>query len=39
MAAERFKQVTTSDLHQIINNAVPKNTKKATKFYVKIFNG
>ena len=39
MAAERFKQVTTSDVHQIINNAVPENTKKETKFYVKIFNG
>ena len=37
MAAERFKQVTTLDVHHIINNAIPENTKKATKFSVKIF--
>ena len=35
--AERFKQVTTSEVHQIINNAVPENTKNATKFADKIF--
>ena len=35
--AERFlKQVTTSEVHQTINNAVPENTKKATKFTVKM---
>ena len=39
MAAERFKQVTTSDVYQIINSAVAENTKKATKFSVKICNG
>ena len=37
--AERFKHVTSSEVDEIINNAVPINTKKATKFAVKIFNG
>ena len=37
--AERFKQVTTSEVHQIINHAVPENIKKATKFALKNFNG
>lgn len=38
-SADRFKLVTTSEVNEIINNAVPENTKKATKFAVKIFNG
>ena len=37
--AGRFKNVTTSEVNEVINNAVPENTKKATKFAVKIFNG
>ena len=36
---ERLKRVMPSEVHQIIHNAVPENTKKATKFAVKIFNG
>lgn len=38
-SADRFKLVTTSEVNEIINNEVPENTKKATKFAVKIFNG
>ena len=37
--AERFQKVTNSQVHQVINNAVSGNTKKATKFAVKICNG
>ena len=37
--AGRFKNVTTSEVNEVINNAVLENTKKATKFAVKIFNG
>ena len=37
--AGRFKNVTTSEVNEVINNAVPENTKKATKFAVKICNG
>ena len=31
--------VTSSEVSEIINNAVPGNTKKATKYAVDIFNG
>ena len=37
--AERFKQATTSEVRQIINHVVPENTRKATKFALKNFNG
>ena len=35
----RFSNVTSSEVSEIINNAVPGNTKKATKYAVNIFNG
>ena len=39
MSAERFKNVTSLEIDEVIRNAVPENTKKSTKFAVKIFNG
>ena len=39
MATERFQNVTSSEINQIISNAVPENIKRSTKFAVKIFNG
>ena len=39
MSTERFKNVATLEIDEVIKNAVPENTKKSTKFAVKIFNG
>ena len=39
MSAERFKNVTSLEIDEVIRNADPENTKKSTKFAVKIFNG
>ena len=35
----RFGELSTEETHEIINNAVPDTTKKATKFGVSLFNG
>ena len=35
----RFQELSTTKLQEILDNAVPEKTKKATKFGVNIFNG
>ena len=35
----RFQELSPTKLQEILDNAVPEKTKKATKFGVNIFNG
>ena len=35
----RFGEISTKEIHEIVNNAVPVTTKKATKFGMRLFNG
>ena len=35
----RFCELTTDKIQEIIDEAVPETTKKATKFGVRLFNG
>ena len=35
----RFCQLTTDEIQKIMDKAVPKTTKKATKFGMRLFNG
>ena len=35
----RFQELSPTKLQEILDNAVPENTKKATKFGMNIFNG
>ena len=37
--AERFAQPTEDEIKSLIENRTPKNTKKATKFGMKVFDG
>ena len=37
--AERFAQPTEDEIKSLIENKTPKNTKKATKFGMKVFDG
>jgi hypothetical protein len=37
--SNRFKNIESHEIEQILNNAIPDNTKKATKFAMKIFDG
>ena len=37
--ASRFASVTSEEITQINNEAVPENTKKATKFGLPVFKG
>ena len=37
--AERFAQPTKDEIKSLIENKTPKNTKKATKFGMKVFDG
>ena len=39
MAASRFAVVTDEEIENIKENSVPTNTKKGTKFGVKLFKG
>lgn len=39
MAASRFAVVTDEEIEEIKENSVPKNTKKGTKYGVKLFKG
>jgi YHS domain-containing protein len=39
MATSRFAVVTDQEIIEIKENAIPKNTKDATKFGVKLFRG
>jgi len=34
-----FQELSPAKIQEILNNAVPENTKKATKFGMNIFNG
>ena len=35
----RFQELSPTKIQEILDNAVPENTKKATKFGMNIFNG
>ena len=35
----RFNELSTDQIHEIMDNAVPVTTKKATKFGMRLFNG
>ena len=35
----RFQELSPAKIQEILNNVVPENTKKATKFGMNIFNG
>jgi len=35
----RFGELSTEEIQEIMDKAVPKTTKKATKFRVRLFNG
>ena len=39
MATSRFVQVTNTEIDEININSIPKNTKDATKFGLKLFQG
>jgi hypothetical protein len=39
MAASRFVEVTDEEISNFKENAVPKSTKEATKFGLKLFRG
>ena len=35
----RFGELSTEDIQQVVDNAVPVTTQKATKFGIRLFNG
>ena len=35
----RFAQISFEEIEQMKENAVPQNTKRATKYWVKLFKG
>ena len=35
----RFFELSTEEIQEIVDNAVPVTTKKATKFGMRVFNG
>ena len=39
MATSRFVQITDKEINEIKINSIPKNTKEATKFEIKLFQG
>ena len=39
MASTRFVQITNKEIDEININSIPKNTKDATKFGLKFFQG
>ena len=39
IAASRFASVSEEEINLVKENAIPRNTKHATKFGMKLFNG
>lgn len=39
MAASRFANITDEEINEMKENAIPRNTKEATKFGVTLFRG
>ena len=39
MAEKQFAEVSENEKDQIVDSAIPKNTQKATRFGLSVFNG